>query len=84
MSKCNKLSQKEYKARHDWVEKVIHLELCKKFKFDHMNKCYMCKPDSILVNETHKILYDFEIQMNHLISARQSDLVIANKKKRTY
>ena len=25
---CRKLSQKEYKTRHDWVEKLIHWELC--------------------------------------------------------
>ena len=28
------ISAKEYKIRHDWVGKVIHLEFCKKFKFD--------------------------------------------------
>ena len=38
ISECNKLAKKEYKARHDWVGKVIHWELCKKFKLDHTNK----------------------------------------------
>ena len=38
ISDCSKLAQKEYKARHDWVGKVIHWEMCKKFKFDHANK----------------------------------------------
>ena len=38
ISECSKLTQKEYKARHDWVGKVIHREMCKKFKFDHVNK----------------------------------------------
>ena len=38
ISECSKLAQKEYNTRHDWVGKVIHWELCKKFKFDHMNK----------------------------------------------
>ena len=37
ISECCKLTQKEYKARHDWVGKVIHREMCKKFKFDHAN-----------------------------------------------
>ena len=37
-SKSSKLSQKEYKTRHNWVRKVIHWELCKKLKFDHKNK----------------------------------------------
>ena len=33
-------------------------------------------------NETHKLLWDFETQIAHLISARQPDLVIINKNKR--
>ena len=38
MSECGQLAQKEYKARHDWVGKMIHCEKCKKFKFEHTNK----------------------------------------------
>ena len=41
ISECSKLAQKEYKPRHNWVGKVIHSEMCKKFKFDHTNKWYM-------------------------------------------
>ena len=74
-------TQKKYKTRHDWVEKVIHLELCKKFKFDHMNKWYMKNPVSVLENDTHKLLWDFGTQTDHLILARRPDLIIINKKK---
>ena len=28
----------EYKSRHVWVGKIIHQELCKKWKFDHTTK----------------------------------------------
>ena len=35
ISECSKLLQREYKIRHDCWGKVIHRELCKKFKFDH-------------------------------------------------
>ncbi len=38
--------------------KVIHWELCKKFEFDHANKRYMHNPESVLENETYKILWD--------------------------
>ena len=41
ISECNKMAQKEYKARHDWVGNVIHWEMCKIFKCDHNNKWYM-------------------------------------------
>ena len=82
ISECSKLAQKEYKARHDWVGKVIHWEMCKKFKFDHTNKSYMHNPALVLENDTHKLLWDFNIQTDNLILARRSDLIIINKKKR--
>ena len=81
ISGCSKLVQ-EYKARHDWVGKVIHWELCKKFKFVHANKWYMHNPAPVLENDTHKLLRDFNIQTDHLISARRPDLIIINKKKK--
>ena len=36
-----------------------------------------------LKNKTHKLLQNFRIQTDQLILARQSDLVIINKRKRT-
>ena len=41
----------------------------------------MHKPESVLENETHKVLRNFEIQTDDLISARRPDLVILKKKK---
>ena len=43
----------------------------------------MHNPESVLRNETNKILWDFKIRNDQLISANRSDLVIANKNKRT-
>ena len=84
ISECSKLAQKEYKTRHDWIGKVIHWEVCKTLEFDHINKWYMHNPAPVLENNTHKLLCDFDIQTDHLISARRPDLIIINKKKRTY
>ena len=81
ISECSKLAQREYKARHDWVGKVIHWEMCKKFKFDHTNKWYMHNPVPVLENDSHKLLWDFNIQTDHLIPARRPDLIIINKKR---
>ena len=60
------------------MEKGIHWEQCKKFKFNHKNKWYMHKPKSVL--DTHKFLWDFEIQTDHLLLAKWRDLKIVNKK----
>ena len=67
INECSKLAQ-EYKTMHDWVGKVIHGEMC---KFDHTSKWYMHNPASVLGNDTHKLLWDFDIQTDHLISARR-------------
>ena len=36
----------------------------------------------VLKNDTHKLLWDFDIQTDPLISARRPYLIIINKKKR--
>ena len=77
-----KLAQQEYKARQDWVGKVIHWDMCKKFKFDHTNKWYMHNPTPVLKNDSHKLQWDFDIQTDHLIPARRPDLIIINNKKK--
>ena len=43
-------------------------------------KWFMYKPESVLMNETHEILWDFEIQTDHLILARRPDLALINNK----
>ena len=80
ISKCSKLAQKERKTRHAWVGKVIHWETSNKSKFDHTNKWYLHNPASVLENDTHKFLWDFDIQTDHLISIKRPDLIIINKK----
>ena len=40
----------------------------------------MQNPAPILENNTHKLLWYFDIHTDHLISARRPDLIIINKK----
>ena len=42
----------------------------------------MHNPESVVKNETHEVLWDFEIQTDHPISARRPDLVLVNNKKK--
>ena len=39
----------------------------------------MRKLEPVQENEIHKILYNFEIQMGHLIPARNPDLMLVTK-----
>ena len=43
----------------------------------------MHNPAPVLENNMHKLLWDFDIHTDHLISARRPYLKITNKKKRT-
>ena len=44
----------------------------------------MHNPAAFPENDTHKLLGDFAIQTDHLISARKPDLIIINNKKREF
>ena len=77
ISECSTVAQKGCKTRHDLVGKGIHWESCQKLKFDHASKWYIHNTKSVQENETHKVLWDFDIQTDHLISARRPDLMIS-------
>ena len=42
----------------------------------------MYNPASVLKNDTHKLLWDFDIQTDNLISARRPEVININKKKK--
>ena len=42
----------------------------------------MHTPAPVLENDSHKLLWDFNIQTDHLIPASRPDLIIINKKKK--
>ena len=41
----------------------------------------MHNQESVLKNETYQFLWNFQIQADHIISARRQDLVIIKKKR---
>ena len=57
ISECCELAQKEYKARYDWLGKMVHRKMCKKFKYDHANKWYVHSQAPVLDNDTHTNTY---------------------------
>ena len=56
--------------------------MCKKLKFDDTNKWYVHNSVSVLDDDTHKLLWDFDIHTNNLISARRPDQQQQKKKKK--
>ena len=71
----------------NWVQDQTQLDgngdppEIERLKFDNTAKWFMHKLESIQENNMHKILWDFEVQTDHLIPARRPDVVWINKKK---
>ncbi len=72
ISECSKLAQ-EFKARHDWVGKVVHWEKCRKFQFDHTNKWYMHNPAPVLEKKKICKIVDFAVPADHRIILKESE-----------
>ena len=78
------MQQTGRKGIHDLVGKLIYWKLCKRLRFYFADKWYMHKQESIQDNVRHKILSDFEKQMDHQIPSRRSRLAFINKKQRNF
>ena len=46
-------------------------------------KWYEHQPESVVENENCKILWDFNIQTDHVIEARRPDMIVVDKVKKT-
>ena len=79
---CKRLSQRKYKQRHDNVAKVFHWKLCEKYHLEKKDKWYKHVPDSVSENDEVNLLWDVNIQCDHVIEARRPDIVVVNKQER--
>ena len=64
--------------------KVYSTFSCERLKFYHIGKLYINKPESVLENERHEILWDFRIETDLQIQARRPNVVLINKKKKEF
>ena len=64
------------------VGKVIHWEMCKKFKVDHTKKWYLQNPAAVLENDIHKLLWDFNIQTDRSPNIDQKTKPYSNRKQK--
>ena len=67
LGECNMLAQREYKRRHDCVGRKIHW-------YEH-------QPDTVAENDSCKLLWDFNVQTDHIIHARRPDVILIDKEK---
>ncbi|CAB4022312.1 Hypothetical predicted protein [Paramuricea clavata] len=82
ISECKKLAQKEYKRRHDNVARIVHWKLCGLFQLEKAEKWYEHQPNGVIESDNVKILWDFNIQCDHVIECRRPDIVVVLKKEK--
>ena len=78
---CPMLAQREYKRRHDWVDRKTHWEVCRNIEFDVNEKWYKHELEKVVENHSWEILWDVKIQTDHVIEARRPNVVIIYKTK---
>ena len=61
------------------MAKYIHWLLCGKYNIDRRDNWWKHSPDSIVENDSVKILWDFNIFVDHMIYARRPDIVVIDK-----
>ena len=79
ISECMCLAQKEYKRRHDHIARLVHWTLCCKYDLSRSEKWYDHQPDGVVENERCKILWDMNIQCDHVIEPE--DLTLLSLKR---
>ena len=77
VSEFDRLSQKEYKRRHDSV-----VQFCEKLGFNRVGLWYVHEPENVAENQNFKLLWGFTIQCDHMIEARRPDVVVIDKVKK--
>ena len=83
LSECSKLAQREYKRRHDNVARIVHWELCGLYKIGRGKNWYEHEPKAVIESDEVKILWDFNIQCDHVIEHRRPDIVVIDKKEKS-
>ena len=67
IAQCKKLAQKEYHQSYYNIARIVHLALCQKFGLVGQVKCYNHEPAIVVENDRVEILWDFNIQTDHIL-----------------
>ena len=81
---CKKLAQREYRRRDDTVAKLVHWKLCEKHNLERKEKWYEHCPEGVVEDDDVKLIWDINIQCDNVIEARRPDLILVDKKAKSY
>jgi len=72
-SECSKLAQLEYKNRRDKIAGIVHWSPCEKYGLPRSEQWYRHSAEPVIETEKVKILWDVNIQTDHVIEHRRPD-----------
>ena len=81
---CKKVAQREYRRRDDTVAKLVHWKLCEKHNLERKEKWYEHCPEGAMKDDNVKLIWDINIQCDNVIEARRPDLILVDKKAKSY
>ena len=81
LSGCSSIAATMYKQRHDSVAKIIHWALSRQFDLAVPTHYWNHVQQSVSENSRVKLLWDFNVYTDHVLSARRPDVVVMNKEE---
>ena len=79
LSECEKLSQGEYKKRHDCVTLIIHWGLCGIHGHQRSKNWFDHRTEPVLETSDVKILLDYNIHIHRVIETKRPDNVVLDR-----
>ena len=76
--------QHDYKRRYDTVAKLVHWKLCEKHNLERKEKWYENYPERVVEDDDVKLIWDINIQCDNVNEVRRHDLILVDKKAKTY
>ena len=64
------------------MARIVHWKLCGLYKLERAEKWYEHIPNGVIESDDVKILWDFNIQCDHVIESRRPDIVVVLKKEK--
>lgn len=83
VSKYSKVTQMNYKWRHDNVARTFHWKLCEKFSLEKLGKLHLHNPQTVTENLNLGQIWDVNIQFDNVTMERRPDIVTDNKMDKT-
>ena len=81
---CQKLAGTEYLRRHNSVAATLHHEICQHYRIPTAEQQpWLHRPEAVTETEQVKVLWDFEIRTDRIVTARRPDLLVIDKQEKT-